>query len=45
MVAYRVRYEPYNQALIKVARDEGVRPRRSMLSDHGFNSGTPTSGG
>ena len=26
MVAYRVRYEPFNQALIKVGARQGVRP-------------------
>ena len=41
MVAYRVRYEPYNQALIKVARDKEFGPLKVVLSDHGFNIGDP----
>ena len=41
MVAYRVRYEPYNQALIKAVRDQEVGPLRVVLSDHGFNIGNP----
>jgi predicted dehydrogenase len=42
MVAYRVRYEPFNQALIKVARDKEFGPLKIVLSDHGFNIGDPT---
>jgi predicted dehydrogenase len=41
MVAYRVRYEPYNQALIKVVRDKEFGPLKVVLSDHGFNIGNP----
>ena len=41
MVAYRVRYEPYNQALIKVVRDQEFGPLKVVLSDHGFNIGNP----
>jgi predicted dehydrogenase len=41
MVAYRVRYEPFNQALIKVARDQEFGPLKVVLSDHGFNIGNP----
>jgi predicted dehydrogenase len=42
MVAYRVRYEPYNQALIKIAREGELGPVRVVVSDHGFNIGDPT---
>jgi glucose-fructose oxidoreductase len=41
MVAYRVRYEPYNQALIKVVRDKEFGPLKVVLSDHGFNIRDP----
>jgi predicted dehydrogenase len=41
MVAYRVRFEPFNQALIKVARDKEFGPLKVVLSDHGFNIGNP----
>lgn len=41
MVAYRVRFEPYNQALIKVARDKEFGPLKLVISDHGFNIGDP----
>jgi predicted dehydrogenase len=43
MVAYRVRYEPFNQELIKLSRDrETMGPVKVVLSDHGFNIGDPT---
>jgi predicted dehydrogenase len=42
MVAYRVRYEPYNQALIKTARDGDLGQIKVVISDHGFNIGDPT---
>jgi predicted dehydrogenase len=42
MVAYRVRYEPYNQALIKIAREGELGPIKVVISDHGFNIGDPT---
>jgi len=42
MVAYRCRYEPYNQALIKLCRDGELGQIRSVISDHGFNIGDPT---
>ena len=42
MVAYRVRYEPYNQALIKSVRDKEAGPLKIVLSEHGFNIGDPT---
>ncbi len=42
MVAYRCRYEPYNQAMIKMARDQELGPMKVILADHGFNIGDPT---
>lgn len=42
MVAYRVRYEPYNQALIKMCREDELGKVRLVVSDHGFNIGDPT---
>lgn len=42
MVAYRCRYEPFNQTLIKLAQDkELIGPIRTVISDHGFNIGDP----
>ncbi len=41
MVAYRVRYEPYNQAAIQLARSQEVGPTKVIVSDHGFNIGDP----
>ncbi|MBS1807988.1 MAG: Gfo/Idh/MocA family oxidoreductase [Acidobacteria bacterium] len=42
MVAYRCRYEPFNQNLIKIAQDkELLGPIRVVVSDHGFNIGDP----
>jgi predicted dehydrogenase len=43
MIGYRVRYEPYNQALIAYAREAGdAGPTRIILADAGFNIGDPT---
>ncbi len=42
MVAYRVRYEPFNQALIKISREGELGPVKVVVSDHGFNIGDPT---
>jgi predicted dehydrogenase len=42
MVAYRCRYEPYNNELIKVSRSGDIGNIRVVLSDHGFNIGDPT---
>ncbi|MFI5184169.1 MAG: Gfo/Idh/MocA family protein [Vicinamibacteria bacterium] len=42
MVAYRCRYEPYNQAMIKMARDKELGEVKVILADHGFNIGDPT---
>ena len=42
MVGYRVRYEPYNQALIAYARESAdAGPTRLILADAGFNIGDP----
>jgi glucose-fructose oxidoreductase len=42
MIGYRVRYEPYNQALIAYARDTAdAGPTRVILADAGFNIGDP----
>ena len=41
MIDYRVRYEPYNQALIAYARDAELGPTRVILADAGFNIGDP----
>ena len=42
MVAYRCRYEPFNQAMIKIARDKEFGPIQVIVADHGFNIGDPT---
>jgi predicted dehydrogenase len=42
MVAYRCRYEPYNQALIKISREGELGTINTVVSDHGFNIGDPT---
>jgi glucose-fructose oxidoreductase len=42
MVAYRLHYEPYNQALIKVVRDQELGPLKVVLADAGFPIGDPT---
>jgi predicted dehydrogenase len=42
MVAYRCRYEPYNQAMIKMARDQECGSMKVIQADHGFNIGDPT---
>lgn len=42
MIGYRVRYEPYNQALISYARESAeTGPTRIILADAGFNIGDP----
>ncbi len=42
MIGYRVRYEPYNQAMIKMAHDSAeMGPTRVILADAGFNIGNP----
>lgn len=42
MVAYRCRYEPYNNELIKLCRGGELGKIRAVVSDHGFNIGDPT---
>lgn len=41
MVAYRCRYEPFNQMMIKMAREQELGPIKVIASDHGFNIGDP----
>jgi predicted dehydrogenase len=42
MIGYRVRYEPFNQAMIKMAQDSSeMGPTRMILADAGFNIGDP----
>ena len=41
MVAYRVRYEPYNRALIQAVRDQQIGPLKVVLADAGFSIGDP----
>ncbi len=42
MIAYRCRYEPFNQAMIKLARNQELGPVKVIVADHGFNIGDPT---
>src|SRR5215467_5700529 len=37
MVAYRCRYEPFNQEMIKIARSQEFGPLKVIIADHGFN--------
>jgi predicted dehydrogenase len=39
MIAYRCRYEPYNQAMIKMARSQELGPIKIIQTDAGFNMG------
>ena len=42
MIGYRVRYEPFNQLMIKMAQDTSeMGPTRMILADAGFNIGDP----
>ena len=41
MVAYRCRYEPYNQEAIRVARSNELGTTKVILADAGFNMGDP----
>ncbi len=41
MVAYRCRYEPYNQEAIRVARSNELGKTKVMLADAGFTIGDP----
>ena len=42
MVAYRCRYEPYNQEAIRMARQQELGPVKVIVADHGFNIGDPS---
>jgi predicted dehydrogenase len=42
MVAYRCRYEPYNQEMIRMARSKEFGAIKVIIADHGFNIGDPT---
>ena len=41
MVAYRCRYEPYNQEAIRIARSGELGATKVILADAGFNIGNP----
>jgi len=41
MVAYRCRYEPFNQEMIRMAREQELGPVKAIVADHGFNIGDP----
>jgi predicted dehydrogenase len=41
MVAYRCRYEPYNQEAIRIARSRELGPTQMILADAGFGIGDP----
>jgi predicted dehydrogenase len=41
MVAYRCRYEPFNQEMIRLARQQELGPVKIILTDAGFNIGDP----
>jgi predicted dehydrogenase len=42
MVAYRCRYEPYNQEAIRIARSQELGPTQAIFADAGFKMGDPT---
>jgi predicted dehydrogenase len=42
MVAYRCRYEPYNQEAIRISRSGDLGSTQVIVADHGFNIGDPT---
>ena len=42
MVAYRCRYEPFNQEMIRMARSQELGPLKVILCDTGFHIGDPT---
>ena len=42
MVAYRCRYEPYNQEAIRLARSKELGELRVITADNGWNTGDPT---
>ena len=41
MVAYRCRYEPYNQEAIRIARSGELGPTQVILADAGWNASDP----
>jgi len=41
MIAYRLRYEPFNQAMIKMAREQEFGKTKVILCDAGFSIGNP----
>jgi predicted dehydrogenase len=41
MIAYRCRYEPYNQEAIRIARSKELGPTQMILADAGFSIGDP----
>ena len=41
MVAYRCRYEPYNQEAVRLARSQELGPIQVILADAGFSIGDP----
>jgi predicted dehydrogenase len=41
MVAYRLRYEPFTQELIRMAREQDLGPVRMIQTSAGFNIGDP----
>jgi predicted dehydrogenase len=42
MVAYRCRYEPFNQEMIRMAREQELGPVKVLITDAGFDIGDPT---
>ena len=42
MVAYRCRYEPFNQRMIQMARDQELGRVKLLQTEAGFNIGDPT---
>jgi predicted dehydrogenase len=42
MIAYRCRYEPYNQEAIRIARSSELGPTQMILADAGFPMGDPS---
>jgi predicted dehydrogenase len=42
MVAYRCRYEPYNQEAIRLARSKELGAVKVITTDNGWNAGDPT---
>ena len=41
LVGYRLRYEPYTQAMIRMAREQEFGPTRAIVCEAGFNIGNP----